>query len=46
LGVSSRTSLASPNNEVISVRVVLCRVGLFKHQSLCPRPLSQSDPFL
>ena len=27
LGVSSRTSLASPKSEVISGRVVLCRVG-------------------
>ena len=27
LGVSSKTSLASPKSEVISVRVVLCRVG-------------------
>ena len=27
LGVSSKTSLASPKSGVISVRVVLCRVG-------------------
>ena len=27
LGVSSRTSLASPKSGVVSVRVVLCRAG-------------------
>ena len=47
LGVSSKTSLASPKSEVISGagRFVQGRVGLFKHQSLCPQPFPQSDPF-
>ena len=43
LGVSSKTSLASPKSEVISVRVVLCRVG---SGCLSINPYAQSDPFL
>jgi len=49
-GVSSKTSLASPKSEAISVRVVLCRVGSgclsinpYAHIPFRKRPFSISE---
>ena len=43
--VQNQLGIAKERGNFGAGRFVQGRVGLFKHQSLCPQPLPQSDPF-